>query len=232
MTAMLGSNTALSTIHVIPVNDAPVATSNSYVGDEDGGIFGNIMSDDTGAGVDGDADGDPIVVTQFEVNGTSYAVDSYEPIPGVGAFYITPNGSFGFYPDPDFNGAVPTVTYTITDGNGGTATATLDITITPMPDAPVPAELNVFIDEDTSTSIERLYAADADGDTLTYAAGTTTPAHGTLSINADGSFTYHAGCRLQRHRHLLLHGRRRRHDGRAARHCHCAADRRRATRHR
>ena len=102
-----------------------------------------------------------------------------------------PNGSFWFYPNPHFNGAVPTVTYTVSDGDGGTASATLNITLNPLPDAPEAVALNVYTNEDTPTSaVDRLYAVDPDGDTLTFAAGATSSAHGTVSINSDGSFTY------------------------------------------
>ena len=185
------SNTALATIHVVPVNDPPVAMNNAYTADEETIVSGDILTDDTGAGIDSDVDGDALVVTLFEIAGITYAADTYQTIPGVGQIYIASGGSFQFYPDADFNGAVPTVTYTVSDGNGETASAALDITITNVPDAPVPLALNIYINEDTPSSpVDRLYAYDADGDTLTYAAGATAPLNGTVLINADGSFTY------------------------------------------
>ncbi len=42
-------------------------------------------------------------------------------------------GQLEFTPDPDFNGTVPTFTYTVTAG-GVTETADVDITVTPVPD--------------------------------------------------------------------------------------------------
>ncbi len=44
--------------------------------------------------------------------------------------------------------------------------------------------------EDTAFSGNLPAATDVDGDALTYAAGSTAPAHGTVVVHSDGSFTY------------------------------------------
>ena len=57
-------NTATSTvtIEVTPVNDAPVATDNSFSVTEDTPVSGNVLNDDS------DVDGDALTVTQFSVD--------------------------------------------------------------------------------------------------------------------------------------------------------------------
>ena len=57
-------------------------------------------------------------------------------IAGVGTFTLGSNGSYTFTPDANWNGTVPTITYTISDGEGGTDTADLVITVDPVNDAP------------------------------------------------------------------------------------------------
>ncbi|MBS0426685.1 MAG: VCBS domain-containing protein, partial [Proteobacteria bacterium] len=47
------------------------------------------------------------------------------------------DGRYTFTPAADWNGTVPTVTYTVSDGQGGTDTAELVITVTPVNDPPV-----------------------------------------------------------------------------------------------
>ncbi|MEQ1727785.1 MAG: Ig-like domain-containing protein, partial [Vicinamibacterales bacterium] len=186
------SNVATTTIHVIPVNDAPVATDNAYTADEDTFFMsGDLIAEDTGAGVDSDADGDTLTVTELVVNGVTHAADEWIVIPNSGRLYVGANGSFNFMPAANFNGTVPTVTYTITDGNGETATANLDITINPVEDIPQPTALAIYTNEDVAYTTGQLHAFDPDaGTTLTYAAGGTAPTNGTVVINTDGSFVY------------------------------------------
>ena len=173
------------------VNDAPVATDNVYTADEDmGGVSGNLITDDTGDGADSDVDGDTLTVTEFVIDGVTYAAGSWVPIANSGWLNVQPDGSFSFSPNADFNGTLPTVTYTITDGNGETATANLEITISPVNDVPVPTALAIYINEDVAYTTGQLHADDGDGDALTYAAGSTAPANGAVVINADGSFVY------------------------------------------
>ncbi len=171
------------------VNDAPVATNNTYTIDEDNYLYGDILADDTGAGVDSDVDGDALVVTEFEVNGATTAAGNGTQIPGVGYLYIGENGSINLYPNLNFNGTVPTITYTISDGQGVTSTAVVEITVTPIDDPLQPIALDIYTNEDVLAN-GSVVALDPDGAALTYAAGATAPSNGSVSINPDGSFTY------------------------------------------
>src|SRR5947208_5477584 len=80
------------------------------------------------------------------------------------------------------------------DGHGGGDLATVYVTITAVNDAPVAANDSYSTNEDTALTIAApgLLANDSDvdaGTTLT-AALVAAPAHGTATVNANGSFTY------------------------------------------
>ncbi len=66
----------------------------------------------------------------------------------------------------------------------------MTVTVTPVNDAPVASSGSFATAEDTAFSGNLPAATDVDGDALTYAAGSTAPAHGTVVVNSDGSFTY------------------------------------------
>ena len=71
--------------------------------------------------------------------------------------------------------------------------ATVTITVTPVNDAPVAADDGYATDEDTPLTVAApgvlANDTDVDGETLT-AVLVAGPTHGTLTLNADGSFTY------------------------------------------
>ncbi len=84
---------------------------------------------------DRDIDGDSLEIVKFEIDTNGDGVDEeYKPkdlveIDGVGSLLIQKDGSFEFTPMPNYNGYVPTITYTVGDGRGGLSTAKADITI-------------------------------------------------------------------------------------------------------
>ncbi|HET6537282.1 MAG TPA: Ig-like domain-containing protein [Sphingopyxis sp.] len=150
-------------------NKPPVAINDEGRGEEDGGpVTGNVI------GNDNDPDGDPLTVTDFTVEGTTYKPGETAEIPGVGTIVINTDGSYTFTPEPDYNGTVPTITYTISDGKGGSDKADLVITIDPVNDAPVPEgeiEDQSSKDADTDTDLDASgFFKDVDGDDLTYSA--------------------------------------------------------------
>jgi hypothetical protein len=111
---------------------------------------------------------------------------------------VTVNADFSltFTPDPNFNGAA-TFTYDIVDGNGDVSAGNTAVTITvaPVNDVPVALEDAYSTAEDVALVVNAAAGVlgndtDADvGATLT-ATVVTPPATGTLTVAADGSFTY------------------------------------------
>ena len=110
------TETATVTVSVAPVNDPPVAVDDGPVPvTEDTPATGSVLPNDS------DVDGDLLTVTQFTVAGdpTVYTAGQTATIAGVGTLVINADGSYTFTPVANYNGPVPTATYTISDGNGG-----------------------------------------------------------------------------------------------------------------
>ena len=163
------------TLTIRPVNDAPVATDDTYTTDEDvrldvaaPGVLGN----------DSDVDGDTLSVVI--VVG-----------PAHGALDMT-GGAFSYQPAADFNGT-DSFTYRASDGVLTSGIATVSLQINPVPDPPRPQPDEYFVDEDDSLVVAAPGVlgndSDPDGDSVTVASNTA-PAHGTLELLADGSFVY------------------------------------------
>jgi hypothetical protein len=148
-----GFSTATVTLNVTPVNDLPVANSDSVTTNEDQPLT---LAAATLLGNDVDVDGDPLMITSVQnpVNGTVSLV----------------NGVVVFTPTPNYNGPA-SFTYTLTDGKGGTSTATVNITVVSVNDPPVTKD-DVVGDtlQDTSLSISSasllVNDSDVDGDPL------------------------------------------------------------------
>ena len=127
------------------VNDAPVARADLGTAIEDTPLVvaaaNGLLSNDT------DIDfGASIQVTQFSINGlsTDYSAGQTATIVGVGTLLINADGSYTFTPAPNYNGAVPLVSYTISDGTL-TASSTLTLNVTRVNDAP-----RISLDDNTS----------------------------------------------------------------------------------
>ncbi|WP_318489930.1 retention module-containing protein, partial [Photobacterium leiognathi] len=155
-----GDKTATSTvtIHVTPVNDAPVANPDSFTTDEDTSIMVDLTKNDS------DIDGDKLTVK--EINGTSLTGGEQTVVVDHGKIVIADDGSTTFVPGDNYHGDV-TVPYTITDGDK-TATSTVTIHVTPVNDAPVANPDSFTTDEDTSITVDLIKNdSDVDGDKLT-----------------------------------------------------------------
>ncbi len=180
-----------TTINVTPVNDAPVATGDTVTTAEDTALT---IAPATLLANDSDVDGNPLSIlsVQGAVNGSVALV----------------GGNVVFTPAANYNGPA-SFTYTVSDGNGGTATATVGVTVTPVNDAPVAAPDTGAVNENatlTATAANGVLANDTDvdsGDTRTVSAvsfGSTTGTvgsalngtYGTLTLNANGSYSYSA----------------------------------------
>ena len=110
------------TLDVRAVNDAPVATNNVHHVTEDTVLTGNVITADTGAGIDNDIENQTLTVVSFAIdtNGDSapetFTAGQTATIAGIGTLVIEANGDFTFTPEVNYDGLVPLVTYTITDG--------------------------------------------------------------------------------------------------------------------
>ena len=167
-----------------PANLPPVATDDeARMGEDSGPVTGKLLANDS------DPDGDRLNVTQFTVDGKTYAAGDMATIEGIGTITIGSDGSYTFTPEPNWSGSVPVVTYTVSDGKGGTDTADLRIVIDPATDLTA-ADDNATTNEDTPVS--GTVAANDDttsGGTLTFTKESD-PGHGTVIINTDGTYTY------------------------------------------
>ncbi|UTB32533.1 MAG: Ig-like domain-containing protein [Methanobacterium sp. ERen5] len=163
---------------ITTVDGLPTANNDSKTTPEDTPISGNLPASDP--------DG-PVTVVNFLINGTTYAPGTVN-IPGVGRIVINSDGSYLFTPASNYNGPVPTITYTVSDNTGNTATGTLNMDVTPVNDAPIGNDDSKTIPEDSQAN-GKVTGADVDGDTLTYTKNTN-PTHGTAIVNADGTYTY------------------------------------------
>ncbi|SEG42957.1 Ig-like domain-containing protein [Paenibacillus sp. UNC499MF] len=161
-----GTDTAVVTVEVTPVNDPPFAPPQNLSTPEDTVLFGLIGAIDP--------DGDPLTYTVIVS-------------PENGVFTVNPDGTFSYTPGLNFNGT-DTVAVRIDDGNGGSGISVLNLTVLPVNDPPAAENTSVSVPQDSSVT-GRIVATDVDGDTLSYIASTP-PANGSVVIGAGGSFTY------------------------------------------
>ncbi|MDD2269304.1 MAG: Ig-like domain-containing protein, partial [Eubacteriales bacterium] len=155
------------TITVNPVNDAPVAKDDNVSVDEDSSVLINVLANDT------DIDGDSLTI--LSVGTASH-----------GAVSIS-GGAVVYTPAADYYGS-DSFSYIVKDPSGATSSAIVTVTVNEANDAPVATGAAIATSEDTPTS-GAIEAADVEGDTLTYVTKTE-PAHGSVVVNADGSYTY------------------------------------------
>ncbi|MBI3503481.1 MAG: tandem-95 repeat protein, partial [Proteobacteria bacterium] len=165
-----GTTTGTISVDVAAVNDGPVTAGGTASGNEDTPITGQIAASD----VDGDA-----LTFGLAANGG----------PAHGTVTVNPDGSYSYTPSANYNGT-DSFTYTVADGKGGTTTGTISVNVAAVNDGPVTSGGTASGNEDTPIT-GQLAASDVDGDALSYAvAPNGAPAHGTVTLNLDGSYTY------------------------------------------
>lgn len=163
-------------ISVAPVNDAPVVADDAYSAIEESTLTiaaPGLLSND------------------LDVDSDSLAVELMSG-PAHGAVTLRADGSFDYIPEAGFYG-VDSFTYRVDDGSATSNIGTATIEVARINHAPVAVDDAFSISEDASldSPLPGVLANDADleGDALTVAlvAG---PAHGSVTLNADGSFQY------------------------------------------
>jgi VCBS repeat-containing protein len=171
------SHMAAVTIVVASPNSAPAGENDAYSVSED-----DVLGIGSSNGVlanDNDVDGDPL---------TAQLVDG----PLNGLLELNPDGSFRYTPTENFYGT-DTFSYQASDGTTTSDLVTVEITVTAANDVPLAANDQYTTNEDEPLVVDALGVlandTDIDGDPLT-AELISGPQHGTLEMNADGSFSY------------------------------------------
>ena len=167
---------ATVSITVTPVNDAPVAVADSYTTAEN-----TPLAVEAPGVLENDTDAEGSALTAIKVTD-----------PAHGTLALIADGSFTYTPAADYFGP-DSFTYKANDGAADSNTVTVSITVTPVNDAPVAVADSYTTAENTPLAVEAPGVlendTDAEGSALT-AIKVTDPAHGTLALIADGSFTY------------------------------------------
>ncbi len=175
------SNVVTVTINIAAVNDTPTAVNDTFSTPKDTVLTvsttPNLLSNDT------DVDGQSLSISTTPLTN-----------PAHGTVTLSGNGNFVFTPTTGFTGS-DTFTYQVTDGTA-TATGTVTINITgPVNNAPIAFGDSYNFDEDAGGSVgveNGVLANDTDADPGTTLTATvvTQPAHGSVVMNANGSFSY------------------------------------------
>ncbi|MEJ0075729.1 MAG: Ig-like domain-containing protein [Alphaproteobacteria bacterium] len=163
------SNTATESITVNPVNDPPAAQNGSASGNEDNAINGTLVATDI----------DSASLTYSRVSNAAH-----------GTVTVNANGTFSYTPNANFNGT-DSFTFKANDGSADSNVATISLTVNPVNDPPV-AQNGAASGNEDNPIMGNASAGDVDNDPLTFAlvGANGGAAHGTVSLNANGSFTY------------------------------------------
>jgi VCBS repeat-containing protein len=168
------------TITVSGANDAPVAVDDTNSTDENSPVSGNVLANDT------DVDGEPLTVT------TPGTYNGFW-----GTLVLAANGSYTYTPNAiaallnNGQSAIDVFAYTASDGTASDG-ATLTITVNCLSGVPNAVDDNATTTENASVSGNVLTNdTDAENDPLTVSdPGTYAGTYGTLTLAADGSYTY------------------------------------------
>jgi hypothetical protein len=176
---------------------APVANNDGYNTNEDttliaaaAGVLGN----------DTDANSDSLTVSS--VNGNAANVGTQIATTN-GLVTVNADGSFSYIPDGDFSG-LDSFTYTAFDGLFQSNSATVSMTVNPDNDPPVADNEGYGTDQnqgftvtaagilvgDTDVDLDVLTVGTVNGSAANVGTAILTTSNGTVTVNADGSFSY------------------------------------------
>ncbi len=163
-------STATVTLTITPVNDAPLATDDSNTTNEDTQVSGDVSENDTPSGDGG--------------NTWSVVTNSTH-----GTLTFNNDGTYTYMPEADYNG-MDSFTYQLCDTDGDCSTATVTYTISPVNDVPLATDDSNTTNEDTQVGGDVSTNDTPSGDGGNTWSVVTNPAHGTLTFNNDGTYTY------------------------------------------
>ncbi|HEV8577449.1 MAG TPA: Ig-like domain-containing protein, partial [Thermoanaerobaculia bacterium] len=165
-----GTATATVSITINAANDAPDAVNDTAATNEDTVVTISILANDS------DVDGE-VVILLCVTQGTR------------GSVVQNANGTVTYTPNPNTFGA-DAFSYTARDAAGLTDSATVTVNVIPVNDPPDAINDSATTDEGSSVTITAIANdTDIEGDALTVIA-VSTPAHGTATINGNGTVTY------------------------------------------
>lgn len=174
------SNTAVVAIKIVPVNDSPVAADDGPFTVAEGGTL-TVQADQAVLKNDTDTENSPL---------TAVLVTP----PANGTVNLLANGQFSYVHDGSET-VNDRFTYVASDGSAESNQATVSITVTPVNDPPIAAGDGPYWlgagATLTVSSTEGVLANDIDPEGANLESRLETgPKNGTLTLNADGSFTY------------------------------------------
>ncbi len=165
---------------IVPgANTVPAVSPDAYSLNEDGTL--TVLAANGVLVNDADLEGNPMTASVVSA-------------PSVGTLNLSGDGSFTYAPPANYSGNV-TFTYRVNDTFGNSAPATVTLTVNPINDAPGALADRYFTSSSGTLTVNAasgVLANDTDidaGDTLN-AVLVTQPAHGALTLNLDGSFSY------------------------------------------
>jgi VCBS repeat-containing protein len=164
------------TINVTPTNDPPVAVNDEYTIEEDTQLIVDIPG---------------VLLNDLDPEDGPLTAQLVTP-PQHGTVTLDENGGLIYTPEPDFHG-VDGFSYTVSDGELTSDVASVTITVTPVNDAPVSSPDAYQVEEDSLLIVatDGLLGNDTDVDSPELTAWLVSgPAHGTVELAADGTFTY------------------------------------------
>jgi uncharacterized protein YneR len=173
-----GSVAASQSFSITSVNDAPTGTASATLatGTEDTPYI--INASDLLAGF---SDVDNVNLSVADLTASN------------GTISANADGSYTFTPNANYNGSV-SLTYNVIDGNGGTVAATQSFSLAAVNDAPTGTASATLATgtEDTPYTIKAsdLLAGFSDVDNVNLSVSDLTASNGTISANADGSYTF------------------------------------------